>query len=131
VLRVSQVLKLAEGLVRRATPLYVANALLPPFVIFVLSRADGLVYAVLIPLVAYEIVCLLSLALLFAGRSALTEYSIGSACRLLLAAGALGVFTAFVVGGLLVLEAQRSVVRALSARERVKRRVLRSERHDG
>ncbi|MCC6051030.1 MAG: hypothetical protein LM580_10005 [Thermofilum sp.] len=120
-LRASQALKRAEELVRKAIPLYVVNALLPPLAIFALSRADSLVYLLLAPLVIYEALCLLSLALLLAGRSALTEYSVSSARRLLLAAGALGVFTALVAGGLLVLKARESVAQALSARERVKK----------
>jgi hypothetical protein len=121
VLRASQALKRAEELVRKAIPLYVVNALLPPLAIFALSRADSLVYLLLAPLVIYEALCLLSLALLLAGRSALTEYSVSSAHRLLLAAGALGVFTALVAGGLLALKARESVAQALSARERVKK----------
>jgi len=121
VLRASQALKRAEELIRKAIPFYAVNALLPPLAIFALSHGDSLVYLVLAPLVAYEIACLLSLALLLAGRSALTEYSVGSARRLLLAAGALGIFTAFVVGGLLVLKAKEGVALAVSARERVKR----------
>lgn len=121
VLRASQALKRAEELVGKAIPLYVVNALLPPLAIFALSRADSLVYLLLAPLVIYEALCLLSLALLLAGRSALTEYSVSSAHRLLLAAGALGVFTALVAGGLLVLKARESVAQALSARERVKK----------
>lgn len=123
-LRTSQILKRSRELIGKAVPFYVINAMLPPIAIFALSRAESVVYAVLAPLVVYEGACLLALALLLAGRNALGEYSLESACRLLLAAGVMGLATALVIGGIMVLRARRSITQALAkapGRERVKK----------
>lgn len=124
VLRSSQVLRRSRRYVERALPLYVANALAPPLLILILSRSGSFVYSLLAPLVAYEALCLLSLAILLAGRGALAEYSLEPARKLLAVAGILGVATAFVAGGLMVLRAGRDVALVLEQsrpRERVKK----------
>jgi len=98
--------------------------MLPPIVIFALSRAEGIVYALLAPLVAYEVTCLLSMAFLFSGRNALGEYSLEPARRLLLVAGVMGLVTAFVIGGVMVLQARKNVIQTLAntrGQERVKK----------
>jgi|YelNatPaOPRAMG01_1025707.scaffolds.fasta_scaffold02616_3 hypothetical protein len=123
-LRTSRVLKQSRDLIGKAVPFYVVNSMLPPIVIFALSRAESVVYALLAPLVAYEVACLLSIVFLFAGRNALGEYSLEPAHRLLLVAGVMGLITAFVIGGVMVLQARRNMLQTLAdarGQERVKR----------
>ncbi|MEM3964541.1 MAG: hypothetical protein QW584_02315 [Thermofilaceae archaeon] len=121
-LRGSQILRSAEQTLRRATPLFVINALIPPLMVWLLPRIIGeSIYVLLWPLVAYFLVCTLSIALLLVSRSALSERSLESARRLLLLTGVLGLFTGLVVGGLLALRARSIAMKAIEAK-RVKRR---------
>ena len=123
-LRTSQTLKRSRDLIGKAIPFYVVNSMLPPIVIFALSHAESVVYALLAPLVAYEAACLLSLAFLLAGRNALGEYSLEPARRLLLVAGVMGLVTALVIGGVVVLQARRNIIQTLTdtrGQERVKK----------
>lgn len=103
-LRSTQSLKSARSLLGKALPLYVINALIPPLLLLYLSRSEA-VYAVLVPLVMYSALCIVSLLLLLAGRNALNEYSLSSACSLLRLAGLLGFISALVAGGVLVMRA--------------------------
>ncbi|MEM1697549.1 MAG: hypothetical protein QXG48_02725 [Thermofilaceae archaeon] len=90
--------------------------------VWLLPRIIGeSIYVLLWPLVAYFLVCTLSIALLIVSRSALSERSLESARRLLLLTGVLGLFTGLVVGGLLALRARSIAMKAIEAK-RVKRR---------
>ncbi|MEM0010583.1 MAG: hypothetical protein QXN94_01305 [Thermofilaceae archaeon] len=121
-LRSTQILRSAEQTLRRATPLFVINALIPPLMLWLLPRIIGeSIYMLLWPLIAYFVACTLSLALLLASRSALSERSLESAQRLLLVTGVLGLFTGLIVGGLLALRARSIALKAIEAKS-VKRR---------
>ena len=90
----------------KAMPLYLVNSLIPPILLLLASR-HGWVYTILWPAVVYEAACILSLVTLYMARSAISDYSLSSACRLMLLAGILGIFTAFIAGGLLTLNARK------------------------
>ena len=105
-----QAIREARSSAAKAVPFFVANAALPPALILALSRLEpAVVYTLLYPLIAYFALCLLSLALLLAGRGALAEGSLQPAQRLLLLAGILGLFTGLAAGGLLALRARKLV----------------------
>lgn len=116
-----QLVRLARSFLSKALPFFVVNAVIPPTLLMMLSRVgSALVYVVLWPIVVYFAFCLFSILLLFAGRSALTEYSLDSAQKLLLVAGTLGLFTGLILGGLFTLRARNYVLRSVEA-ERIKK----------
>jgi len=122
VLRSSRTLRLASDLVNKSIPFYIANAALPPLLLLLIARInDSLAYATLWPLTAYFAACVAATLLLLIGRGSLMEYSLDSARKLLLVAGALGLLTGLVVGGLLVLRA-RAMISGVTGAERVKKR---------
>lgn len=121
-LRSAQLLKTAERFLSRAMPFYVVNAFLPPLLLLLLSRvSEELTYAALWPLTAYCALCILSIALLQASRTALSERSFESVRKLLLATGILGLFTGLLVGGLLALRARAVALQAAEAKSVKKR----------
>lgn len=98
----------ARTALTKAMPFYLANSLIPPLILLLASR-HGWAYVILWPIVAYEVACILSLLFLYMARSAVSDYSLLSARRLMLISGTLGLFTALIAGGLLTLSARKRI----------------------
>lgn len=60
-------------------------------------------------LVIYELICLASLLLLLMARSMVSDYSLKNAQQILRVTGVLGLFTALIIGGVMVLRASRLI----------------------
>ncbi|RLF00395.1 MAG: hypothetical protein DRJ57_00960 [Thermoprotei archaeon] len=121
-LRGVRTLEAVHSTLTRAMLLYLINSLVPPLLLLLASR-HGWAYTILWPAVVYEVVCIVSLLAIYMARSAVSDYSLPSARRLMLLAGILGLFTALIAGGLLTLNARKrldTIARGGKARKKTK-----------
>lgn len=109
-IRGMRIFRETRALLSRATVLYALGTLVPAMLLAALAFARANYVNLIMPwLIVYELICLASLILLLMARSMVSDYSLKNAQLILRVTGVLGLFTALIIGGVVVLRASRLI----------------------